>query len=137
MLTTAVTLVRDTVHNPAEPRHFMKIKPVDHRVRILRDGVTIGNSTDAVRLFEVGTDFHEPVFYLPKTDVTPRVVASGRMTHCPLKGEAAALDLRDSSGRVIVTDIAWAYTAAHHFAAALTDRVGFLAGEVTIEEMAR
>lgn len=137
MLTTAVTLVRDTGHNPAEQRPFMKIKPVDHRVRILRDGVTIGDSTDAIRPSEVGTDFDEPVFYLPKADATPRLAPSGRTSHCSLKDEATALDLRDESGRVIVTDIAWGCTAPHDFASALTDRVGFLAGEVIVEEMAQ
>ncbi|SDB07407.1 Uncharacterized conserved protein, DUF427 family [Bauldia litoralis] len=137
MLTTSVTLVRDTGHHPAEPRPFMKIKPVDHRVRILRDGFTIGDSTDAVRPLEVGTGFDAPVFYLPKADATPRLAPSNRTSHCSLKGEAPALDLRDESGRVIVTDIAWGCTAPHDFASALSDRVGFLAGEVTAEEMAQ
>ena len=33
-----VTLSQDTIHNSDDPRHFMRIKPVKGRVRIMFDG---------------------------------------------------------------------------------------------------
>jgi uncharacterized protein (DUF427 family) len=56
-----VTLSRDTIHNPDDPRHYMRIKPVKGRVRILLGGRVLADSTDALRLLEAGHDVYDPV----------------------------------------------------------------------------
>ena len=128
------TLVSNAIHNPAEPRHFMRIKPVERRVVIWRDGEMLAETTGAVRVLEVGKDLYDPVFYLPQSDVTPRLRRSDHVTHCPLKGDAAYFDLVDADGELRVARIAWTYPEPLGFAAELAGRVAFYANHVTIED---
>lgn len=140
-MSTSVTIsLPGTIHNPAAPNHFMRIKPVRARVRILRDGVVLANTVQAVRVLEIGHDILDPVVYIPKTDVTEALLpkegtpSNGGMTHCPLKGNAHYFDWVDSENTVLSENIAWTYDSVFDFASALKDRVGFYASKVTIEE---
>ena len=128
------TLVANAIHNPAEPRHFMRIKPVDRRIVIWRDGEMLAETTGAVRVLEAGKDLYDPVFYLPPSDVTPRLRRNEQSTHCPLKGDAAYFDLVDAAGEVRVPGIAWTYPEPFAFSSDLAGRVAFYAKYVTIEE---
>ena len=129
-----VTMAGEAIHNPAEPRHFMRLKPVKGKVRIMFRGSQLAESARAVRVLEVGRDFYDPVFYLPRDDVGAQLRQSERTTKCPLKGETTYFDWIDDAGNVIVTDIAWSYTMTFDFAEELRDLVAFDAGKVTIEE---
>ncbi|MGB1026497.1 MAG: hypothetical protein ACPGYL_08080, partial [Rhodospirillaceae bacterium] len=60
-----ITLSTQTIHNPDEPRHFMRVKPVPRTVRVHRNGMTLAESQAALRVTEVGRDIYDPVFYLP------------------------------------------------------------------------
>ena len=60
-----VTLSRHTIHNPGDPRHFMRIKPVKGRVRILLGETVLADSRNALRLLEAGHDVYDPVLYIP------------------------------------------------------------------------
>ena len=64
-----VTLATATIHNPEEPRHFMRIKPAGRRVRVLRGDQVLADSTAALRVIEAGRDLYDPVLYLPRADV--------------------------------------------------------------------
>ena len=129
-----VTLARDTIHNPDEPRHFMRIKPVKGRVRVLLDGQVLAESTRALRVLEAGRDLYDPVLYLPADDVRVRLSPAEKRTFCPLKGHATYLDLVVGEGRVEVPEIAWSYRDTFDFAAALTGLVAFDATRVAVEE---
>lgn len=39
-----VTLVRDAIHNPAEPRHCMRLKPAGREMVARRDGIELARS---------------------------------------------------------------------------------------------
>lgn len=123
-----VTLARGTIHNPEEPRHFMKLKPLKKGVRISMGDHTLAISQNAIRLIEIGGDFYDPPIYVPEEDVLVDMAPSEKHTICPLKGEARYFSLPDS------VDIAWSYPEAYEFAAGLRGFVAFCADRVTIEE---
>jgi uncharacterized protein (DUF427 family) len=129
-----VTLAHDTIHNPDEPRHFMRIKPVKTRVRVLLDGRVLAESQRALRVLEAGRDLYDPVLYFPASDVRAKLSPVDKRTFCPLKGHASYFDLVSDDGRVDVPEIAWSYRETFDFAAALKDLVAFDAARVAIEE---
>ena len=126
----SVTPSKFTIHNPDDPRHFMRIKPVAGTVRILRDGQVLAESGRAVRLIEAGNDLYDPCFYLPREDVRADLAASARArTRCPLKGHASSFVLPGGPA-----EIAWTYDQTLDFAGELQDLVAFYGDKVTIEE---
>lgn len=129
-----ITLVRGAIHRPDEPRHFMRLKPVAGRVRVLREGALLAETAGALRCLEAGRDLYDPVLYLPMGDVRARLAQAERRTHCPLKGDATYFDLHDEAGAVACPEIAWAYADPFPFARDLAGRVAFDAARVTLEE---
>lgn len=128
-------MVPNAIRNPAEPGHFMRIKPVDRRIAVWLEGEMLAETTGAVRVLEVGKDLYDPVLYLPVEDVTPRLRRNEEASsHCPLKGDAVYFDLLDADGGVRVPKIAWSYASPFDFAAELAGRVAFYAKHVTIED---
>jgi len=65
-----VTLAKETIHNPEDARHFMRIKPVAGRVRISHRGRLLAQSDRALRVLEAGKDLYDPTIYLQAGDVT-------------------------------------------------------------------
>ena len=126
-----VTMATETIHNPAEPRHFMRAKPVSRIVRVRRGGALIAESSSALRITEMAKDMLDPVLYLPKEDViAPLSPIEGKSSHCPLKGDASYFSV-DATG----APIAWTYQAAFDFAKVINGRVAFYPDEVSIEEV--
>jgi uncharacterized protein (DUF427 family) len=119
----ALTLVADAVHNPAEPRHFMRLKSVKGEVTITFGDDVLARSVGAFRLLEVGRDLYDPVFYLPREDILCPLEASERTTHCPLKGEASYYSV--ASAGEAGDRIAWSYETPFDFAEVLTGLVAF------------
>lgn len=129
-----VTLAPETIHNPNDARHFMRIKPVQGRVRIYRAGRLLAESPRALRVLEVGYDFYDPVIYLPREDVVVNLAPVDKRTRCPLKGEASYFDLPAADGAAEVAKIAWSYEDVFDYAVALKNRIAFDANQVVIEE---
>ncbi len=129
-----VTLAKGTIHNPDEPRHFMKLKHLPKTIRISKDGQTLAQTTRALRLIEVGGDLYDPPIYVPKEDVMARLGSSDRQSTCPLKGDARYFDLLDDADVITVADIAWHYPTPYAFAAQLEGYIAFYADKVTVEE---
>ena len=129
-----ITLSDRAIHNPDDPRHFMRIKPVAGHVRVLCDGRVLAASDDALRLLEVGRDFYDPVFYLPLSDVQATLLEADKHTRCPLKGEASYFHLASATGAVEVAEIAWCYRSTLELAHELEGRVAFYASKVVVEE---
>ena len=124
-----VTLSTETIHNPAEPRHYMRVKPVSRRVRVTRGGRTLVDTREAMRVTEIARDVIDPVFYFRKGDIAIDLATiPGKTTHCPLKGDATYYS---ADGSVI----AWSYDAPLDFADAIKGLVAFYPDEVTIEEI--
>ncbi|MEP3280341.1 MAG: DUF427 domain-containing protein [Stappiaceae bacterium] len=124
------TLVKGAIHNPNEPRHFMRIKPVNKVVTISLKNEPLAKTTHALRLMEVGKDIYDPVFYLPRGDIlVPLEQVADKETHCPLKGDASYWCLRDQG-----THIAWSYDKPFEFADQLAGYIAFDAALVDIYE---
>lgn len=127
---TQVTMSIETIHNPAEPRHFMRVKPVKGRARVLLGDKVLAESGRALRVLEVGRDVYDPVIYFPPRDVTVSLRERDKQTHCPLKGDCRYFDA-DMHG---AEEIAWSYRNTLDFAEILKDLIAFDAGRVIIEE---
>ena len=83
----SITLVRDALHNPGEPRHFMRIGPTEEMFVACIGQTELARSSQALKLKEVAYDIYDPVIYFPREDVRMTLLArTERSTHCPLKG---------------------------------------------------
>ena len=78
--------------NPApgfvtRPDHRVDLLPAGQRVSVKFGGVTIADSSEALRVEETG---HSPVYYLPQKDVRLDLMRpTEEHTRCPYKGEAS------------------------------------------------
>lgn len=126
-----VTLVKNAIHNPNEPRHFMRITPAAGRQVATLDGTVLADSDRAVVVKEVGRDIYDHVVYFPREDVNMAALDQvDRSTHCPLKGDTAYFDgLVDDRRHGAV---AWSYVETIDVAAELQDLVAFDAAQVTV-----
>lgn len=130
MSTHTVTMATETIHNPNEPRHFMRLKPVPRRIQVTRNGSILADSMRAMRLTEVGRDIYDPVFYIPEADVVANMTAiDGKTSHCPLKGDASYF-LHGGDG-----PIAWTYDRPFDFTVALKGLVAFYPDKVSVVEI--
>ncbi len=106
--TNPATLVENAIHNPNEPRHFMRIVSADGRNVITAAGRTIADSVRAVLVKEVGLDIYDPVLYFPRDDIDMEALSPiDKTTHCPLKGDTQYFDLQTEDTNV--AEIAWSY----------------------------
>lgn len=131
MTRDAVTMSDKTIHNPSEPRHFMRVKPVLGRVRVLRGDVLLAETEGALRVLEVGRDVYDPVCYLPPSALKVALQPFERSTHCPLKGDATYFTEPGHTDPTV-----WSYDRPKDFAAILTDYVAFFPAGLTFEETA-
>ncbi|MEL6640750.1 MAG: DUF427 domain-containing protein [Pseudomonadota bacterium] len=125
---TTITLAEGTIHNPAEPRHFMSVDPIKGRVRILLNDQLIADTQGALRLKEVGLQLYDPVIYVSPDDVMAPLTETDRTTHCPLKGDCTWFSLPDAE------NVAWSYEKPFAFAEVIAGRVAFDTTQVAIEE---
>ncbi len=123
-------LVKGAIHNPDEPQHFMRIKPVKKVVTIMLNGDPVARTEKALRLMEVGRDVYDPVLYVPREDLlTVLERVPGKETLCPLKGTASYWRLEGQE-----KDIAWSYERPFDFAEKIAGFVAFDTSRVAIHE---
>ncbi len=78
--------------NPApgfvnRPDYRVDLRPAGRRVKVVFGGVTIADSSAALRVEETG---HGPVYYVPEKDVRLDLMRpTEHHTQCPYKGEAS------------------------------------------------
>ena len=107
---------------PRPPR----VEPSSRRVRIVVDGVTIADTTRAVRVLETS---HPPAWYIPPDDIRADVVErSSRTSFCEYKGQATYRSLR--VGDRVIRDAAWAYEHPAPGYEAIRDHLAFYPGRV-------
>ena len=129
-----VTMSAEAIHNPQEPRHFMRVKPTGSVIRIRRGDQLLAESHAATRLLEVGRDFYDPVVYFPARDIVATLRPNDETSFCPLKGHASYFDLLADSGECVVPNIAWSYCQPLPFASALEGLIAFYAAHTILEE---
>lgn len=131
-----VTLSSHTIHNPDEPRHFMRIRPVEKLVRVRHGDRILAETTAALRVIEAGRDIYEPSLYLPRGDVRAQLRPADReQTFCPIKGRATYYDLPSEGDGPAMSEVAWSYETTVDGAEALKGRIAFYPELVTVEEV--
>jgi len=122
----AVPPVEGAIRNPANPNHFMVIKPVERRVRVFFGERLLADTTGAVWVIEVGRKAYDPVLYIPAVDLRAALDEIDKTTHCPLKGDASYYAIGGE-------EVGWAYNQPFDFAAEIAGRHAFWAKKVRIE----
>lgn len=126
-----VTLVKNAVHNPSEPRHFMRVVPATTNHRATVGDQVVVDSDRAMIVKEVGRDIYDHVVYFPRDDVQMELLTKiDKSTHCPLKGDTEYFDLQ--LGDTIVSEAAWSYIEMVEGAEALQDLIAFDSSKVEI-----
>ncbi|MGR8950240.1 MAG: DUF427 domain-containing protein [Gammaproteobacteria bacterium] len=127
-----ITLVRDAIHRPDEPRHFMQFKfPSTNFVASYR-GKQLAKTSNALVLSEVGYAIYDPVIYFPLVDVDENSLDRiDKTTHCPIKGDTEYFDLAGSDDRS-ASEIAWRYAKPLDFASKLIDYVAFDTNKIKV-----
>jgi len=102
------------------------VEPERRRVRVELGGVTVADSTRALRVLETS---HPPALYVPPEDVAAGVLAPvARATVCEFKGSATYFDVR--AGDRVERAAAWTYRAPRPGYEALRDHVAFYPGRM-------
>lgn len=81
------------------------VEPSEHRIRVVLNGATIVDTTEAIRVLETS---HPPVYYIPPDAVAgAQLRPNERRTFCEFKGVARYVDV--TVGDATVHAAAWFY----------------------------
>jgi len=117
--------------NPApgfvsRPEHRVALRPEVRHVKVAFGGVTVADSTAALRVEETG---HGPVHYFPEKDVRLDLMRpSEHHSRCPYKGEASywTIEVPGGDGTARRSENAvWAYPAPYDEVVGLADHYAF------------
>ncbi len=109
--------------------HRIDVYPSSRHVRVSLDGELLAESTRAMALYESNLPTR---WYLPREDVSAKLVPSDTTTGCGYKGWASYYSVELSSGEV-VPDIVWYYVDPFHDGAAVKDLLCFFNERVDLE----
>jgi uncharacterized protein (DUF427 family) len=107
---------------PRPPR----VEPVPERIRVVIDGITVADTTCALRVLETS---HPPTYYLPPEDVRMDLLrpAPGSSV-CEWKGEASYWSFETGERRI--PELAWSYEHPTAPFAAIRGHLAFYASKV-------
>lgn len=112
--------------------HPIEISRFGGRVRVTFAGETIADTSHALVLEEAD---YPRVFYIPRDDVhMDALVHSGRITHCPYKGDASHYSLIGGGG-AHERDAVWSYESPHPAVAEIAGYLAFYPGKVHIDAL--
>ena len=107
---------------PRPPR----VEPVDARVRVVVDGVTVADTTGAMRVLETS---HPPVYYVPREDILESAIRPARGSSvCEWKGVATYWSIVTPARRI--ERAAWSYESPSPGFEAIAGHLAFYAGLV-------
>jgi uncharacterized protein (DUF427 family) len=107
--------------HPRDPHKRVEALSSSRHVVASINGVTLGDTTDPVVLFETGVPTR---YYFPGADVNTEVLtASSNSSHCPYKGIADRY--WDAAGEDPVRNVAWSYSHPYPAVGKIQDRVAF------------
>ncbi len=102
--------------------HRIDVYPSSRHVRVSLDGEALAESTRAMVLYESNLP---PRWYLPREDVTAKLVPSDTLTVCGYKGRASYYSVELPGGELI-KDLVWYYPEPFHDGAPVKDLLCFL-----------
>ena len=128
----SITLVKDAIHRPDEPRHFMQFKFPGTQYTAHFQDREVANTSAPLILSEVGYGIYDPVVYFPLEDVDRDALQRiDKTTVCPLKGETDYFSMSDANNEQ-GAEVAWSYAKPYPFAAKLKDYMAFDARKIKI-----
>jgi uncharacterized protein (DUF427 family) len=101
------------------------LEPVPQRIRIVLGGVTVADTTRALRVLET---HHAPTYYLPPDDIRATLRPASGSSFCEWKGAARYLDV--IAGGATALRAAWVYDRPTPRFAPLAGYLAFYAGRV-------
>lgn len=102
------------------------LEPVAARVRVVFGGVTIADTTRALRILETS---HPPTYYIPREDVDmDHLERTARSTGCEFKGRAEYFTVAVGDHRA--EHAAWSYPDPTPRYAGLTEHLAFYPSEM-------
>ena len=108
----------------SHPEHKVELKPGPARVRVIVNGETIADTTNAIALHEAS---YPPVLYIPRADVQmDRLVRTTHHTRCPFKGEASYYSLVPNGAENAV----WSYEAPYDEVLPIKEHLAFYPNKV-------
>jgi uncharacterized protein (DUF427 family) len=113
---------------PRPPR----LEPAGRRIRVVQAGVTIADSTSALRVLETS---HPPVYYIPPKDLAAEYLSQvpRKTSYCEFKGSATywSVDVSSAVGKesagARVEAAAWSYEQPTRGFVALRSHLAFYA----------
>lgn len=97
--------------------------PTPRRIRIVHGGVTLADTTAAIRTLETS---HPPTYYLPQGDIAMALLEqTDRASFCEWKGHATYWTVR--VGGAVLRDVGWSYAEPTAGFAALRNHIAFYA----------
>jgi len=97
---------------------------ISRRIRIIHHGVTLANTSAAVRTLETS---HPPTYYIPQADIdTSLLTRTDRTSFCEWKGHAVYWTV--TIGNSVLHDVGWSYPEPTRGFLALRDHIAFYAG---------
>ncbi len=121
--------------HPRDPHKRVEAILSTRHVNVALNGVTLGDSTDPVLLFE--TDLPTR-YYLTRADVNFDALSSSANTsHCPYKGVAD--QYWDVTGQPETANVAWSYSDPFPAVGKIQDRVAFYNElvDITVDDVAQ
>jgi uncharacterized protein (DUF427 family) len=113
------------------PDHPITISPVAGNVRVSVAGLTVAESTRALRLEEKG---YPPVYYLPRSDADMSLlVRTTHYTYCPYKGDCSYYSVPIGGSRS--ENAAWMYERPHEAVASIKEYLAFYPSRVDAIEL--
>jgi uncharacterized protein (DUF427 family) len=107
---------------PRPPR----VEPVPERIRIVVDGITLADTTRALRVLETGG---APVYYLPPADVrTDLLEPTAHRSVCEWKGDASYWSIVLPAWTIL--DAVWSYPDPRPGYESIRDHLAFYAWQV-------
>jgi uncharacterized protein (DUF427 family) len=109
--------------------HRIDVYPSSRHVKVALDGEVLAESTRAMALFESNLPTR---WYLPRDDVSAKLVPSDTVTVCGYKGQASYYSVELPNGET-VKDVVWYYPEPWHDAASVKDLLCFFNERVDLE----
>lgn len=127
----AEPLIKNAIHQPDDPWHFMVITPLYCGAVATHLGVQLAcagctSKGRALKIKEVEEDILDPKFYFPKEDVNMDLLElSEKKLICPLKGTAQFYHLKIKNK--LLENAAWCYEETLDFDARIKVIQGMIA----------
>jgi uncharacterized protein (DUF427 family) len=107
---------------PRPPR----VEPTSKRIRVIFNGVTIADTTRALRVLETS---HPPSYYIPQHDIKmEHFTAIPRKTFCEFKGTASYWTIKVNNQEAV--SAAWSYANPSKGYEAIKDHLAFYPGKM-------